>query len=444
MFDSLSDKLQGVFASLRGKGKLTAADIDQAMRAIRMSLLEADVNMGVVKQLTAAIKERAAGSEVMTSLTPDQQVVKIVLEELERLMGSEASYLPVASKPPTVILMAGLQGSGKTTCSAKLARHYQREGRAPLLVACDVRRPAAIEQLVTLGEQVNVPVHREASTDPRVIAKNGVAEAIRTGRDMVIVDTAGRLSIDADMMGELVDIHAAINPTGVVLVLDSMTGQSAVDVASAFAEAVKFDGVILTKLDGDARGGAALSVKAVTGAPILFAGMGEKIDALETFHPDRMARRILGMGDVLTLIERAEQTIDIPDAKRLEKKIRTGSMNLEDFLEQMKQVRKMGPVSQILGMIPGMKNLTKGQEINVDERQMDRVEAIVRSMTPRERRKPESINGSRRKRIAAGSGVTVTEVNQLLSQFKAMQQMMKRFGKGGFPGMPGAGPGGLG
>ncbi len=444
MFDSLSDKLQGVFASLRGKGKLTAADIDQAMRAIRMSLLEADVSMAVVKQLTAAIKERAAGSEVMTSLTPDQQVVKIVLEELERLMGSEAAYLPVSGKPPTVILMAGLQGSGKTTCSAKLARHYQREGRAPLMVACDVRRPAAIEQLITLGEQINVPVYRETGTDPRVIAKNGVAEATRTGRDLVIVDTAGRLSIDAEMMSELVDIHAAVNPTGVVLVLDAMTGQSAVEVASAFAEAVHFDGVILTKLDGDARGGAALSVKAVTGAPVLFAGMGEKIDALETFHPDRMARRILGMGDVLTLIERAEQNIDLPDAKGLEKKIRTGSMTLDDFLEQMKQVRKMGPISQILGMIPGMKNLTKGQDLNIDERQMDRVEAIIRSMTPGERRKPETINGSRRKRIAAGSGVTVTEVNQLLSQFKAMQQMMKRFSKGRMPGLPGTGPGALG
>lgn len=428
MFDDLSEKLQKVFGSLRGRGKLTSADIDAAMRAIRVSLLEADVSLPVVKQLTSAIKERATGSEVMTSLTPDQQVVKIVDEELARLMGGTAARLPTSPRPPTVILMAGLQGSGKTTCSAKLARHYAAEGRAPLLIACDVRRPAAMEQLSVLGQQISVPVYRDDSGDPVAIAKAGIAEAAKTGRDMVIVDTAGRLTIDVEMMGELVEIRDAVKPTSVVLVLDAMTGQTAVDVATAFADAVKFDGVILTKLDGDARGGAALSVRAVTGAPIVFVGTGEKVDALEAFHPDRMARRILGMGDVLTLIERAQATVDEDSAKDIERKLRTGKVTLEDFMEQMRQVRKMGPISQILGMMPGMGKL-KGVE--VDEKQLDRVEAIVRSMTPQERRRPEIINGSRRQRIAAGSGTTPQEVNQLLTQFKQMQKLMKRFGKGG-------------
>jgi signal recognition particle subunit SRP54 len=430
VFDDLSEKLQKVFGSLRGRGKLTAADIDAAMRAIRVSLLEADVSLPVVKQLTNAIKERATGAEVMSSLTPDQQVVKIVDEELARLMGGTAARLPTSPRPPTIILMAGLQGAGKTTCSAKLARHYAAEGRAPLLVACDVRRPAAMEQLAVLGQQISVPVYRDESGDPVAIARAGIAEAARTGRDLVIVDTAGRLTIDVEMMGELVEIRDAVKPTSVVLVLDAMTGQTAVDVATAFSEAVKFDGVILTKLDGDARGGAALSVRAVTGAPIVFVGTGEKIDALEAFHPDRMARRILGMGDVLTLIERAQATVDEDSAKDIERKLRTGKVTLEDFMEQMRQVRKMGPISQILGMMPGMGRL-KGLE--VDEKQLDRVEAIVRSMTPQERRRPEIINGSRRQRIAAGSGTSPQEVNQLLTQFKQMQKLMKRFGKGGRP-----------
>jgi signal recognition particle subunit SRP54 len=430
VFDDLSEKLQKVFGSLRGRGKLTAADIDAAMRAIRVSLLEADVSLPVVKQLTNAIKERATGAEVMSSLTPDQQVVKIVDEELARLMGGTAARLPTSPRPPTIILMAGLQGAGKTTCSAKLARHYAAEGRAPLLVACDVRRPAAMEQLAVLGQQISVPVYRDESGDPVAIARAGIAEAARTGRDLVIVDTAGRLTIDVEMMGELVEIRDAVKPTSVVLVLDAMTGQTAVDVATAFSEAVKFDGVILTKFDGDARGGAALSVRAVTGAPIVFVGTGEKIDALEAFHPDRMARRILGMGDVLTLIERAQATVDEDSAKDIERKLRTGKVTLEDFMEQMRQVRKMGPISQILGMMPGMGRL-KGLE--VDEKQLDRVEAIVRSMTPQERRRPEIINGSRRQRIAAGSGTSPQEVNQLLTQFKQMQKLMKRFGKGGRP-----------
>jgi signal recognition particle subunit SRP54 len=431
MFDALTDKLQGVFSGLRGRGKLTDSDIDAAMRAIRLSLLEADVSLPVVKQLTTAIAARAKGAEVMDSLTPDQQVVKIVSEELTALMGEANVALPLASKPPTIVLMAGLQGSGKTTCSAKLARYFRQQGRAPMLVACDVHRPAAAEQLEVLGRQIDVPVHREEGRDAVAIARNGIEAARKSGRDLVIVDTAGRLTVDDEMMDELVRIKDAVQPTSVVLVVDAMTGQTAVEVAKAFADAVDFDGVALTKLDGDARGGAALSVRAVSGKPILFIGTGEKIDALEPFHPDRMASRILGMGDVLSLIEKAQQTVDVDDAKRLEQKIRGGSMTLEDFLDQMHQVRRMGPMSQVLGMVPGFRNATKGREIDVDDRQIDRVEAIIRSMTVHERRHPEIINGSRRRRIAAGSGTSVQEVNQLLSQFKQMRKLMKQMGRGG-------------
>ncbi len=431
MFDALTDKLQGIFAGLKGRGKLTDADIDVAMRAIRLSLLEADVSLPVVKQLTTAIAARAKGSEVMESLTPDQQVVKIVSEELTSLMGEANVALPLASKPPTIVLMAGLQGSGKTTCCAKLARYFRAQGRAPMLIACDVHRPAAAEQLAVLGAQIDVPVHREDVKDAVAIARNGIEAARKTGRDLVIVDTAGRLTIDEEMMDELVRIKDAVQPTSVVLVVDAMTGQTAVEVAKAFADAVDFDGVALTKLDGDARGGAALSVRAVSGKPILFIGTGEKIDALEPFHPDRMASRILGMGDVLSLIEKAQATVDVDDAKRLEQKIRGGSMTLEDFLDQMHQVRRMGPMSQVLGMIPGFRNATKGRDLNVDDRQIDRVEAIIRSMTLQERRHPEIINGSRRRRIAAGSGTSVQEVNQLLSQFKQMRKLMKQMGRGG-------------
>ncbi len=438
MFDTLTEKLQGVFSGLRGRGKLTESDIDKAMRAIRLSLLEADVSLPVVKQLTTAIGERARGAEVMESLTPDQQVVKIVSDELTALMGEANVALPLASKPPTIVLMAGLQGSGKTTCSAKLARHFHAQGRAPLLVACDVHRPAAAEQLAVLGSQIGVPVHREeGSKDAVAIARNGIEEARRTGRDLVIVDTAGRLTIDAEMMDELVRIKGAVEPTSIVLVIDAMTGQTAVDVAKAFGEAVDFDGVALTKLDGDARGGAALSVRAVSGKPILFIGTGEKIDALEPFHPDRMASRILGMGDVMSLIEKAQATVDVDDAKRLEEKIRGGSLTLEDFLDQMQQVRKMGPMSQVLGMIPGFRNVAKAKDLQVDDGQLDRVEAIVRSMTLQERRHPEIINGSRRRRIASGSGTSVQEVNQLLSQFKQMRKLMKQMGRGGLPALLG-------
>jgi signal recognition particle subunit SRP54 len=439
VFDTLTDKLQGAFAGLKGRGKLTEADIDKAMRAIRLSLLEADVSLPVVKQLTAAIKERATGDEVMSSITPDQQVVKIVDEELTRLMGGANVSLAMSPTPPTVILMAGLQGSGKTTHTAKLARLLAQEGRAPLMVACDVHRPAAMEQLAVLGEQIDVPVHREeGATDAVAIAKAGIDAARRSGRDVVLVDTAGRLTIDTEMMGELVAIRDAVKPTSVVLVVDAMTGQTAVDVAVAFQDAVQFDGVILSKLDGDARGGAALSVRAVTGKPILFVGTGEKVDALEAFHPDRMASRILGMGDVLSLIERAQQNVDEQDAKRIEEKMRGGNLTLDDFLDQLRQVRKMGPIGQLMGMIPGLDKATKMKDVQVDERRIDRVEAIISSMTLSERARPDIINGSRRRRIATGSGTTVQEVNQLLAQFKQMQKLMKRMGKGGLPSMLGA------
>ncbi|MFP5451986.1 MAG: signal recognition particle protein [Thermoleophilia bacterium] len=439
MFDALSDKLQGIFSGLKGRGKLTEADIDKAMRAIRLSLLEADVSLPVVKQLTGAIAERAKGAEVMSSLTPDQQVVKIVNEELTALMGEANVALPLASKPPTIVLMAGLQGSGKTTCCAKLARHFRAQGRAPMLIACDVHRPAAAEQLAVLGGQIDVPVHREeGEKDAVAIATRGIEAARKAGRDLVIVDTAGRLTIDAEMMAELVAIRDAVNPTSVVLVVDAMTGQTAVEVAKAFSDAVDIAGVALTKLDGDARGGAALSVRAVTGKPILFIGTGEKVDALEPFHPDRMASRILGMGDVLSLIEKAQANVEVGDVKTLEKKIRGGSLTLEDFLEQMSQVRKMGPMSQVLGMIPGFRNAAKGRDINVDDDQIDRIEAIIKSMTVDERRHPEIINGSRRRRIAQGSGTSVQEVNQLLSQFKQMRKLMKQMGRGGLPAMFGA------
>jgi signal recognition particle subunit SRP54 len=433
MFDALTDKLQGVFSGLKGRGKLTESDIDAAMRAIRLSLLEADVSLPVVKQVTTAIAARAKGAEVMDSLTPDQQVVKIVSDELTTLMGEANVALPLASKPPTIVLMAGLQGSGKTTCSAKLARHFQAQGRAPMLVACDVHRPAAAEQLAVLGGQLDIPVHREEGSDAPAIARRGIEAARRSGRDLVIVDTAGRLTIDAEMMDELVRIRDAVTPTAVVLVLDAMTGQTAVDVARAFTEAVDVTGVALTKLDGDARGGAALSVRAVTGAPILFVGTGEKLDALEPFYPDRMASRILGMGDVVTLIEKAQATVEVGDAKALEQKIRGGSLTLEDFLEQMHQVRRMGPMSQVLGMIPGFRTAAKAKDLTVDDGQLDRIEAIIKSMTLAERRHPEIINGSRRRRIASGSGTSVQEVNQLLSQFKQMRKMMKQIGRGGMP-----------
>lgn len=436
MFDALSEKLQNAFSGLRGRGKLTSQDIDRAMRTIRMSLLEADVSLPVVKQLTDAIKARATGAEVMQSLKPDQQVVTIVNEELATLMGGKAARLPMASKPPTIILMAGLQGSGKTTFCAKLAHEFRSQGRAPLMVACDLQRPAAMDQLEVLGKQIDVPVYREDSQDPVGVATAGIREAKKTARDVVIIDTAGRLTVDEEMMGQLVAVKGAVQPTGVVLVLDAMTGQSAVDVATAFRDAVDFDGVVLTKLDGDARGGAALSIRAVTGKPILYVGTGEKVGDLETFHPDRMAERILGMGDIQSLVEKAGKTIDEDVAENLHKRLKSGgAFTLDDMLEQMRQIRKMGPISGILGMIPGLSQMKKLKDAEIDESHLGRVEAIILSMTAAERRKPEIINGSRRKRIAQGSGTSVQEINKLLAQFKQMQKMMKTLGKGG-RGMP--------
>jgi len=440
MFDSLTDRLQGVITELRGHGKLSDEDIDRAMREIRLALLEADVNFKVVRDFIGHVKERAKGAEVLESLTPAQQVVKIVHEELTSLMGSSDSHLAFASRPPTVILMAGLQGSGKTTACAKIANFLKKDGKEPVLIAADVYRPAAIDQLVTLGERVGVPVYAPgAHLDPVDIAREGIKFARDKG-DTAIVDTAGRLHIDDELMGELVNIRDAVKPHNILLVVDAMTGQDAVNAADAFRQRVELDGVVLTKLDGDARGGAALSVRAVTGKPIKFVSNGEKIGDFDYFHPDRMASRILGMGDVLTLIEKAEATVDAKHAAEMEEKLRKASFSLEDMLEQLKQVRKMGPISSILGMMPGVPGMKQLKNLQVDEKQIDRVEAMILSMTPDERRRPEIIDGSRRQRIAAGSGTRVQDVNALLKQHRETQKLMKqlaggRMGKFGFPGL---------
>ena len=440
MFDSLSDRLNGTLDGLRGKGKLSEDDINKAMREIRLALLEADVNFAVVRDFVAKVKERAMGAEVLDSLTPGQQVVKIVHEELTSLMGTSGAKLSFANKPPTVILLAGLQGSGKTTAAGKLARLLAKQKKTPALVAADVYRPAAIQQLQTLGKSLQVPVFERGTSDPVETAAWGIEQAKAQGRDVVIVDTAGRLSIDEEMMDELVRIKQKVKPHDVVLVLDSMTGQDAVATAEAFREAVDYDGVILTKLDGDARGGAALAVRAVTGKPILYTSVGEKLDQLEEFHPERMASRILGMGDVMSLIERAQEEFDENQAAEMEAKLRKAEFTLEDFLDQLRMVRKMTRgqgMAGLLGMLPGVGRQLKNMK--VDERQVDRVEAIILSMTPYERRNPKLIDGSRRRRIAAGSGTNVQTVNQLLGQFKQMQKMMKQVGKGKmpqFPGMP--------
>jgi signal recognition particle subunit SRP54 len=436
MFDSLSDKLQGALDGLRGQGKLTEKDIDRAAREIRLALLEADVNFKVVKDFVARVKERAMGSEVLESLTPAQQVIKIVNEELTALMGETAAKLSFSPRPPTVILMVGLQGSGKTTACGKLAKFLLAQGKAPAMVAGDVYRPAAVDQLKTLGAQLEVPVYDEGTdADPVDIAKHGLEWARQKGRDVLIVDTAGRLHIDEKLMDELVRIRNEVHPHNILLVLDAMTGQDAVNVAQQFAEQVQFDGVILTKLDGDARGGAALSVRAVTGKPIRFASTGEKLDNFEYFHPDRMASRILGMGDVLSLIERAEQAVDEDKARELEKKLRKSQFTFDDFLDQMQQVKKMGSLSSILGMIPGLPT-AKLKGLQIDDKALDRVQAIIQSMTAEERRHPDLINGSRRRRIAAGSGSDIHAVNQLLTQFKQMQKMMKQLGSGRLPKNP--------
>src|SRR5215217_1909616 len=432
LFDSLSDRLQAALHEVRGRGKLDEDSISRAMREIRLALLEADVNFKVVKDFVARVRERALGTEVGKSLTPGQEVVRIVHEELTTLMGSGDSKLAFASKPPTVILLAGLQGSGKTTASAKLALLLRKEGHSPALVAADLARPAAVDQLRQLGRELQIPVF--TGPDPVRAVTDGIEQARTQGKDVVILDTAGRLHIDEALMEELAAVRKAAKPTNVLLVLDAMTGQEAVSVAQSFHERVAFDGVILTKLDGDARGGAALSVKAVTGKPVKLASIGEKLDQIEYFYPDRMASRILGMGDVLTLIEKAEQAADEDEQARLEQQLLTGEFTFDDFLASYKMLRRMGPLKGVLSMIPGMGKQLQGLDIN--EKQMGQVEAIVLSMTPKERRMPHLIDGSRRKRIAAGSGTTVQQVNQLLSGRKQMQKMMKQMKKGKMPGIP--------
>jgi signal recognition particle subunit SRP54 len=432
MFDALSDRLQAALHEVRGRGRLDEDSISRAMREIRLALLEADVNFKVVKDFVSRVRERAHGADVTKSLTPGQEVVRIVHEELTALMGSGDSKLAFASKPPTVILLAGLQGSGKTTAAAKLALLLRKEGHSPALVAADLARPAAVDQLQQLGRELQIPVFTAA--DPVRAVSEGIEQARKQGKDVVILDTAGRHHVDEPLMEELAAVRKAARPTNVLLVLDAMTGQEAVAVAEAFQERVAFDGVVLTKLDGDARGGAALSVKAVTGKPIKLASVGEKLDQLEYFHPDRMASRILGMGDVLTLIEKAEQAADEDEQARLEQQFLAGEFTFDDFLASYKMLRRMGPLKGVLSMLPGVGKQLQG--IDVNEKDMGRVEAIVLSMTPQERRMPHLIDGSRRKRIAAGSGTTIQQVNQLLSARKQMQKMMKQMKKGKMPGLP--------
>jgi signal recognition particle subunit SRP54 len=434
VFDQLSDRLQATLSDIRSRGRLGEADVDAAMREIRLALLEADVNFKVVKGFTATLKERCLGSEVLESLNPGQQVVKIVDEELTALMGGTGRELAFAPTGPTVILMAGLQGSGKTTACAKLARHLGESGRDVALAACDVYRPAAVEQLVTVGERAGAHVYEQgADRDPVEIAAWALERAREEDRDVLIVDTAGRLHVDEELMGELARIRKRTKPHDVLLVVDAMTGQDAVGVAEAFAEAAEFDGVVMTKLDGDARGGAALSVKAVTGKPILFASTGEKLEAFDRFHPDRMASRILGMGDVLGLIEKAEKQVDERQALDLQRKLERDQFTLEDFLQQMRQVRKLGPLSGLIGMLPGMGAMKQLKGVEVDEGELDRVEAIILSMTPDERANPAIINGSRRKRIATGSGSRVQHVNQLVKQFDQMRKLMRQMVSGKMP-----------
>jgi signal recognition particle subunit SRP54 len=434
LFDSLSEKLQETLAGVRQRGTLTEEDINAAMREIRLALLEADVNFKVVKQFTSTVKERCLGAEVSKQLNPGQQVVKIVNEELTALMGGAAAGLTFSPRPPTVVLMAGLQGSGKTTATAKLAKHLkEHHGSSVAVAACDVYRPAAVEQLVKVSGQAGATVYEQGTDrDPVDIAGWALDQATRDGKDVLIIDTAGRLHVDQALMEELGRVKKRVRPHAVLLVVDAMTGQDAVNVAEQFADVTQFDGVVMSKLDGDARGGAALSVKAVTGKPIMFASTGEKLGDFERFHPDRMAQRILGMGDVLSFIEKAEQTVEEDEAKELERKLRKNQFTLEDFLDQLKRIRKMGPLTSILGMIPGLAGhqLSKMQ---VDDRELDRVEAIILSMTPYERRHPEAIKGSRRLRIAKGSGTSVQQVNQLVKQFGEMRKLMRGMQSGKMP-----------
>jgi len=427
-FESLADRLQETFKKIRGKGKVSEADVKEMTREVRLALLEADVNFKVVKDFINKVKERAVGQEVLKSLTPGQQVIKVVQDELTELMGSEVSKLKIAQKPPTVIMLVGLQGAGKTTTTGKLANYVRKQlNKNPLLVAADVYRPAAIKQLETLGKQLNMPVFSLGDqANPVDIAKQGLEKAKADHHDIVFIDTAGRLHIDEAMMEELRQIKAAVNPDEVILVVDAMTGQDAVNVAESFNESLDITGVILTKLDADTRGGAALSVKAVTGKPIKFAATGEKLDALEPFYPDRMASRIFGMGDVLSLIEKAQASVDEEKAKEMEKKLRDLSFTLDDFLDQLAQIRKMGPLEDLLAMMPGMNKVKGLKNVKIDEKQLSHIEAIIRSMTPQEKADPDIINASRKKRIANGSGTSIQDVNRLLKLFKDMKKMMKQ------------------
>jgi signal recognition particle subunit SRP54 len=438
VFDTLSDRLQGALGGLRGQVRLDEESVSKAMREVRLALLEADVNFEVAKDFTARVKERALGQEVSKALSPSQEIVKIVHEELTSLMGSGDSRLAFG-RPPTVILLAGLQGSGKTTAAAKLALLLRREGKRPALVACDLQRPAAVEQLVQLGKQVQIPVFTLDPNDAVAAARQGVDAARTDGRDVVLLDTAGRLHVDEELMDELQRVREATKPLDVLLILDAMTGQEAVNVALAFQERIAFDGILLTKLDGDARGGAALSVKAVTGRPVKLASVGEKLDQLEYFHPDRMASRILGMGDVLTLIEKAEAAVELDEQEEMERRLRAGEFTFDDFLASYRMVRRMGPLQGIVKLIPGL----GGQlpNVDLDERQLARVEAIVLSMTPEERRMPHIISTPRRRRIAAGSGTSLAEVNKLMASRKQMAKMMKQLGRGKLPALPGVPPG---
>jgi signal recognition particle subunit SRP54 len=427
MFDALSDRLEAVFAGLRSGGKLTEGQVEESLREIRLALLEADVNFKVVKTFVSRIRERAVGTEVSGALNPGQQVVKIVHEELVRILGEQSAPLDLGSSSPAVIMLAGLQGSGKTTAAGKLAKLLKKKGRQPLLVACDLQRPAAVKQLRVLGEQVGVPVYAPLEAgDPIPVARDAIAEAKRLGAGVVIVDTAGRTNVDEVLMQQAADIKAAVDPVETLFVIDAMIGQEAVTVAKAFQEAVDFTGVVLSKLDGDARGGAALSVAEVTARPIKFASVGEKLDEFEAFHPDRMAGRILGMGDVLTLIEKAEDVYTEQQAEDMQAKLLKAEFTLEDFLEQMQQIKKMGPLQNLLGMLPGMGKALK--DVDLDDREIKRVEAIIQSMTLEERRRPRILNGKRKKRIAAGSGRSAQEVNELLRSFGEMQKMMKSLG----------------
>lgn len=446
IFEGLADKLQGALGKLKSKGKLTEKDVKDAMREVKLALLEADVNFKVVKDFVKKVQERAFGQDVMESLTPAQHVIKIVNEELTSLMGDVQSKIMISPKPPTVIMMVGLQGAGKTTTSGKLGGYFKKQGKKPLLVACDIYRPAAIKQLQVVGEKLDIPVFSMGDKESPVnIAKAGYNHAVKNNHDLVIIDTAGRLHIDETLMEELQNIKSEVKPHEILLVVDSMTGQDAVNVAQSFNDALGVDGVVLTKLDGDTRGGAALSIRAVTQKPIKFIGMGEKLDDLEPFHPDRMASRILGMGDILSLIEKAQENIDLEKAKELESKIKKQDLDFEDFLEQMEQIQKMGPLNKVIEMIPGMGQV-KDQlgDIDMNNKEIVRTKAIVQSMTIEERRNPSILNASRKKRIARGSGTSVQDVNRLIKQFDEMKKMMKMFTgtqksmkkRGGFAGLP--------